>query len=404
MMLRVSPLGRNRLCASLFQYSRYRSIRISLGFLCIFLCFYNSGKHYFSSQASEAHSITSSSIEFERTHQLNRNGFLDLPDAKQLCSAHRWNPYKKREERRKVYDLFMINDELDWLEIRLRTLYSSVDYFVILESNVTFTKLLKPIILKEQLGTPRFKEWADKIIYKQVENMPMDAKRTWDLEDWQRNAMFTQTFPSFVGTEKEAKMGDVVLVSDVDEVPRPATIMVLRECDIPRRVTIRSQFYYYGFQFLHVGPQWAHPQATTFQGIEGTILPADLRNGEGGNRLTAWWEKSDLWNAGWHCSTCFETVEEVLIKMKSFSHTGLNHEFFRDKNRIVDKVRKGLDLWDRKGEFYRKIEGPLEDVPQCLKSDRKRWNYLLDRMGINGGFKDFGQGGTNNGVERSLGS
>jgi hypothetical protein len=39
-----------------------------------------------------------------------------------------------------------------------------------------------------------------------------------------------------------------------------------------------------------------------------------------------------------------------------------------------------------------------------LKSDRKRWNYLLDRMGINGGFKDFGQGGTNNGVERSLGS
>jgi beta-1,4-mannosyl-glycoprotein beta-1,4-N-acetylglucosaminyltransferase len=88
-------------------------------------------------------------------------------------------------------------------------------------------------------------------------------------------------------------------------------------------------------------------------------------------------------------------VEEVLVKMQSFSHVSLNQEFFRDKNRIVDKVSKGLDLWDREGEVYQKIDGPLDDVPECLKSDRKKWNYLLDRMGVNGGFTDFWRGDEN---------
>ena len=197
--------------------------------------------------------------------------------------------------------------------------------------------------------------------------------------------MYLQVVPDLQG-EQQANIGDVLLVSDVDEIARPATLALLRNCAFQPRLTLRSQFYYYGFQWLHRGPQWAHGQATIYKG-EGTILPADLRNGEGGNRVKTWWDKADLWNAGWHCSTCFETVDEVLTKMDSFSHMALNQEQFRDRKRIVDKIRQGLDLWDREGEIYDRIEGN-EDVPEFLKSDRERFKYLLDRDGPNAGFKD----------------
>lgn len=93
-------------------------------------------------------------------------------------------------------------------------------------------------------------------------------------------------------------------------------------------------------------------------------------------------------NAGWHCNTCFEKVEQVLGKMSSFSHTPLTRDIFRNKSRIVDRFRKRLDLWDMEDEVYEKVEGS-EDVPEVVLGDRKRWSFLLDTEGENGGFVDY---------------
>lgn len=282
----------------------------------------------------------------------------------------------------------MVNNEMDWLEIRLDTMAEHVDYFVIVESKVTFTGMEKSLVVKD--SWQRFEKWHKKIIYHVLENPPVDAKRTWDLEDFQRNGMFGQAVVGLEG-ERRARKGDIIIVADVDEIIRPAALLVLRNCDVPRRVTLRSRFYYYGFQWLHRGEEWAHPQATTYQGPGNTVLPADLRNGEGGNRIVAWWDKADLWNAGWHCSSCFKTVEDMLNKMASFSHTALNQEVFRARMRIVDRVRKGKDLWDREGEVYERIEGN-SDIPELVKRERERFGYLLDRDGPNAGFADMGNG------------
>ena len=282
----------------------------------------------------------------------------------------------------------MMNNEMDWLEIRLESMGEHVDYFIIVESAVTFTGLQKELVVKENWG--RLEKWHRKIVYHVLEDPPVGAKGTSDLEDFQRNAMFVQAMGGLDG-EKRPKRGDVIVVADVDEIVRPAALLVLRNCDIPRRVTLRSRFYYYGFQWLHRGEEWAHPQATTYQGQGHTILPADLRNGEGGNTILAWWDKADLWNAGWHCSFCLRTVDEVLNKMASFSDTGLNQDVFRIRIRIVDRVRKGRDLWDREGESYERIEGN-NDIPEMVKKERSKFGYMIDRDGPNAGFEDMGSG------------
>ena len=49
----------------------------------------------------------------------------------------------------KIYDCFNFFNELDLLEIRLNTLKDSVDYFVIVESNVTHSGQFKPLYYEE---------------------------------------------------------------------------------------------------------------------------------------------------------------------------------------------------------------------------------------------------------------
>ncbi|TAQ85302.1 hypothetical protein B7494_g6364 [Chlorociboria aeruginascens] len=332
--------------------------------------------------------ITASDISQLPLSAASEDGFWDVEVAREVCAAHTWRVFMPRDSRRKVYDLFMINGEMDWLEIRLASMEQYVDYFVVLESRVTFTGLEKKMALRDNWD--RFAKWHDKIIYHELEDPPVGAPRTWDLEDFQRNAMFKQVFPTLEG-DKQARWGDIILVSDVDELIRPATLVLLRNCEFQRMLTLRSQFYYYGFQWLHIGEQWNHPQATIFEGLRNTVLPADLRNLEGSWKILMWLrkDKEELFNAGWHCSSCFGTLEDVLGKMSSFSHVSLNAEQFRDRTRIVDRVRKGLDLWDREGETYERIYGN-EDVPEFLKENKERFPYLFDREASNAGFSDYG--------------
>jgi len=65
------------------------------------------------------------------------------------------------------------------------------------------------------------------------------------------------------------------------------------------RVTLRTQMYYYSYQWLHRGDLWHHPQATYFDGPKKTIRPESLRM-----------DKADveLYMSGWHCSSCFGTI------------------------------------------------------------------------------------------------
>ncbi|KAI9740970.1 MAG: hypothetical protein M1818_004576 [Claussenomyces sp. TS43310] len=350
----------------------------------------------------KAHAFPSVGVTAEDAH-----GFLIPSVAEGLCAAHNFDLYSKRDARRKVYDLFMVNTELDWLEIRLNELKDHVDYFVILEAERTFTGLPKPLYVRD--NWERFKAFHEKIILRVLDDGALESTRTWDHEDLQRNAMFDQVLapeltimPSednALSKEQTPNAGDVILVSDIDEIPKTAAVTLLRNCDFPRRLTLRSRFYYYGFQWLHRGEDWPHPQATFYEGAR-TVRPADLRNGEGSyggrNVLQTRLDKADLWNASWHCSTCFGSVDETTTKMSSFSHTPWNQEAFRQRQWVIERVRNGLDLFDRASEVYDKVEGRNWDIPAYLlrlrdstdEEERHRFAYLVDRDPPNANFKD----------------
>ena len=63
----------------------------------------------------------------------------------------------------KIYDCFLFFNELDLLEIRLNLLYQHVDYFVIVESEVTFQGQLKDFNFEKNIK--RYEKFTDKIFY-----------------------------------------------------------------------------------------------------------------------------------------------------------------------------------------------------------------------------------------------
>ncbi|KJR82564.1 beta-1,4-mannosyl-glycoprotein beta-1,4-N-acetylglucosaminyltransferase [Sporothrix schenckii 1099-18] len=348
-----------------------------------------------------------------------------------VCKAHGWRPFVSRPGHgspgrpRRIYDLCMVNAELDWLEIRLNTTFHEVDYFVIVEGAKTFTGLDKPLTIRDNWG--RFAPYHQKMLYHELQYPAnFNPRRAWDREDLQRNAMFLQVLgPGATVASRDARFDhstpgggtpvdalpgqhDVLVVADVDEIPRPETLRALRLCQFPRRLTLRSQFYYYSFQFRHQGPEWPHPQATFYDGAGNTVLPVNLRNGDGRRggdatsllgrvfqlifspftALARYRDTADMPNAGWHCSSCYATMGELMHKLESVSHVWMNHEFFRNRERAAHHVRLGLDLWDRKSEVYDRIANN-PDVPSFLLEQPDRYRYLMNRDGESAGFADY---------------
>ena len=63
----------------------------------------------------------------------------------------------------KIFDVFIFNNELDLLEIRLEYMYPVIDYFIITEADKYFNGQKKSFFLDENWD--RFKKYKDKIIY-----------------------------------------------------------------------------------------------------------------------------------------------------------------------------------------------------------------------------------------------
>lgn len=122
------------------------------------------------------------------------NGLLPWDEAESLCIDHDLKPYPKREGRRKVYDLFLVGTELSWAEIRLNELASEVDYFVILESDKTFTNKSKPLYFRN--NWEHFSKFSSQIIYHQLDDSLIQDYGAWDREYFSRNALISQIFPS----------------------------------------------------------------------------------------------------------------------------------------------------------------------------------------------------------------
>lgn len=306
--------------------------------------------------------------------------YMPLEDAQNVCSKYEWEVYPERTKYRKIYDLFMVRAELDLLEIRLEELWDQVDYFVMLESAVTHTDRPKPLYVTENWN--RFQRYHKKMILHVLDYNNTNFSNTWARENFQRNAMYDQIFPYLTGHQKP-NINDVILISDLDEIPKAEVLEILRNCVFPPILRLASKMYYYSFQFLqNVNDEyWPHPQATFYAG-DKTIPPQVIRDNGTDHKLP------EIPNAGWHCSYCLDKLEEIVIKLGSSPHTEFDKPSYTDRALIFHRAHNGLDLFNRSDVFFDRIIDN-QDIPEYVKFNRKKFIYMLDRDPADGNFVDY---------------
>lgn len=168
-----------------------------------------------------------------------------------------------------VYDCFMFANELDLLKIRLAELDEVVDYFVLSESRETHRGFEKPLFFEENKHL--FAPYLHKIIHIVVERNPDFVP--WQRESHQRNCLIRGLTHS--------QLNDIILVSDLDEIPRKETLIQAIELIHKNRsaIYVLEQDMYFGYLNCPWAP-WPGTVMSTFRSFKpyGATLFRDLRD------------------------------------------------------------------------------------------------------------------------------
>ncbi|XP_061357522.1 uncharacterized protein LOC133301835 isoform X2 [Gastrolobium bilobum] len=282
-----------------------------------------------------------------------------------LCRLHGWTI---RESPRRVFDAVLFNNEVDMLTIRWKEMLPYVTHYVILESNSTFTGLPKPLIFAS--NSDNFKFVKSRMTYGVIGGRFKKGENPFVEEAYQRVAL--DRLLRTAGIEDD----DLLIMSDVDEIPSAHTINLLRWCnDIPPVLHLQLRNYLYSFEFFLDNESWR----------------ASIHRYQTGKTCYAHYRQADvlLSDSGWHCSFCFRHISEFIFKMKAYSHNDrVRFSHYLNHNRIQEIICKGADLYDMLPEEYtfKEIIGKLGPIPHSysavhlpsyLLNNAEKYKYLL---------------------------
>jgi len=272
----------------------------------------------------------------------------------------------------KIFDTFTFFNEFDLLELRLRELYDHVDYFVIVEANRTFQNNDKPMYYLE--NQERFAPWADKIRHVAVVDMPTDTD-TWGRERYQRDSVLLGC--------TDADDDDIIMIGDVDEIPRVETIQKLHE-STQSIWGFRMPLFNFKFNYMMCTQDY-------YSVWSGAIRKSGLGSAEDFRRMRhvlnqcPYQFKDDnvqlIEHAGWHF-TYMGNEEFAKSKIQSFAHDETNKPEILNQLDIEDSIARGVGII-RTNQDYRFTPVAVDDYfPNTIINniDEYKDNLILNNM------------------------
>lgn len=187
-----------------------------------------------------------------------------------------------------VVDCFTFFNELDLLEIRLEELDDVVDYFVLVEAGKTQSLLDKPFYFEE--NKDRYAKFLDKIVHVKVEDYPDNRTDLWQMENHQRNCILRGL------AQLSLDDSDIIMISDLDEIPRKSTINSIKErylIDEIGAMSFVQDFYAYFLNLKCINQHWVGTVAASYSIVQSE-KPQGLR------RMKDFLAR--IPDAGWHFS------------------------------------------------------------------------------------------------------
>lgn len=301
----------------------------------------------------------------------------------------------------KKIDAFLFFNELDLLEIRLNLLYDYFDKFVISESTVTFTGKQKELFFNKNKG--RFSKFKDKIVHQVIDDTPSDFfELPFVSQPTTKDDICTNMILSFI--EKDENLpreqlqwgreffqreslhrallncseDDVVMFSDVDEIPNPAILRdVFAGCSNSKFFTLLQKNFCYYLNFYQK-EGWFGPRVANY----GILKDMSLNYLRAGGKTT--FDGVEIDNGGWHFTSLGGT-EKILEKISSWGHQEFNNEKVR-KN-VEKRVARGQDIFFRRGEErMQRIEISNDVFPEWLVENKEKYAHLIHCNELEGTF------------------
>lgn len=277
-----------------------------------------------------------------------------------------------------IYDCIPFFNELDILKLRMQILSPYVDRFVLEESTVTFSGEPKEMIFAKH--REMFREYEDKIRYVAVDNSPMGGVTTHERDKFQKNQL--------IRAMADAKPDDIVIFSDVDEIPDPRALTeILRNFD-PGKVYHLAQRMFYCFlnieevsgnllsitgEFPGVAQKkWLGSKVCSFAGLppEGIVYLREVSPDDPRSVRVA--------DGGWHFGYMGgdgerDVAKRIGVKVQAAAHQEYNKASYL--NEAVDRLLCGEDIFGRNAKFVRV---PIdESYPAYLREHQEEYAFLI---------------------------
>jgi beta-1,4-mannosyl-glycoprotein beta-1,4-N-acetylglucosaminyltransferase len=169
-------------------------------------------------------------------------------------------------KKHKIIDTIFLYDEIDILLFRLTELNEYVDHFIIMESNIDFLGNLKPLFFLENKNL--FENWKDKITYLPTSDITLDSISLLH-DEMNKIGYKVNPIPSInrdniqltqLNNLKNHLLStdlyfeDLILISDVDEIPNLSDYPVIMDKLKFSPVVLRQKNFQWSKDYISTNP------------------------------------------------------------------------------------------------------------------------------------------------------
>jgi len=293
----------------------------------------------------------------------------------------------------KIFDCFQFFDENMLLDVRLNILNKYVDKFVIVESCFMHSGKKK----NPTFDIKKFQKFKEKIIYVLIEKLPegLEDYRNISNEDQKGNTIINNTLliehtqrNSISRGIKDADDNDLIIVSDVDEIPNLENPNIKK--NKKKLIHFKQNMYYYKFNLKYTSKPWVGSKACLKKNL---ISPQWLRDTK--EKIYPIWRPDIFFskmkynsifqveNGGWHFSNV-KSPKDLVLKLSNYGH----HLEFQESGLQFDDIKKMMeekracydfhvdmreDKWSGKQKLYQCSTSELPEYLIQNKEEYKKW-------------------------------
>jgi beta-1,4-mannosyl-glycoprotein beta-1,4-N-acetylglucosaminyltransferase len=296
----------------------------------------------------------------------------------------------------KIFDCFMYFDEEIVLDLRLNILDKYVDYFIIVESIYTHKGDKRNL----KFNPKKFTKFQNKIKYFIYDKIPEKIEPILENDNendkarkYIMNAVYRENGQrDFISSGlKDAKDNDLILISDVDEIPNLNNLNfnALKE----KIIIFKQDMFYYKLNLKLPNIIWSGTKACKKKNL---LSPQWLRNIKDRKypffRLDTFFSKKKytnikfIDNGGWHFSN-IKTAQEIEHKLRSYLHHQEFDENPMTTNEIENVIKNKQAIYDLKvdqrvskigGTGSKLVQYPFEKLPQFIQNNQGLYKEWID--------------------------